>query len=136
MLFRKAALVLALLFAASAAFAQTSSVERGKYLVEQIGKCGNCHTPLDADGKPDASKTLKGAVLNIQPIKPVGAWHPIAPDLTFDSSLWKRWGEEGLVKFLVEGVSPKGNSADAPMPTFKMHKEDAQAIVDYLKTLK
>ena len=133
---RNAAVWLALGFLAMPALAQTSGAERGKYLVEQIGKCGSCHTPRLPDGKPDESKAMKGAALNIQPIKPVEDWHAVAPDITGESALWKRWGEEGVVKFLVEGLSPKGNSAGPPMPTFKMRKEDAQAIVDYLKTLK
>ncbi len=136
MIVRKAAVLLVLSLLTVSALAQTSGAERGKYLVEQIGKCGTCHTPRLPDGKPDESKALKGAMLNIQPIKPVEGWHPMAPDITGESALWKRWGEEGVVKFLMEGVSPKGNAADAPMPLFNMHKEDARAIVDYLKTLK
>ncbi|MCP5432913.1 MAG: cytochrome c, partial [Alphaproteobacteria bacterium] len=30
-------------------------VARGKYLVNEIAKCGDCHTPMLASGEPDAS---------------------------------------------------------------------------------
>ena len=33
------------------------------------------------------------------------------------------------------GLGPTGNKADPPMPLYKLKHEDAQAVVDYLKTL-
>lgn len=111
-----------------------SAAERGKYLVEEIGKCGMCHTSL-VDGKPDAAKALKGGVLNIQPIQPVQGWHKTAPDLTSSGRLFQRWGEKGLTNFLMTGKGPTGNTADPPMPAYKMKQEDAEAVVAYLKSL-
>jgi hypothetical protein len=49
-------------------------LERGRYLVEEVGKCTMCHTPV-VDGKPDASRHLKGAVLPVQPIDAIRGWH-------------------------------------------------------------
>jgi len=112
-----------------------SAVDRGKYLVNEVAKCGMCHTPI-ADGKPDESKHLKGAVLDFQPIGEVKGWHKTSPDLTPGSRLWQRWQEKGLVNFLVTGKGPSGNGADPPMPAYKLSQADAQAIVDYLKALK
>ena len=43
---------------AGIAQAQTP-VERGKYLVESIAGCGNCHTPQGPNG-PDMSRALSG----------------------------------------------------------------------------
>jgi len=34
------------------------------------------------------------------------------------------------------GLTPKGGESDAPMPTYKLSAEDADTVVDYLKTLK
>ena len=34
------------------------------------------------------------------------------------------------------GLTPKGGKSDAPMPTYKLSAEDADAVVEYLKTLK
>jgi mono/diheme cytochrome c family protein len=125
---------LALLAAPPAVRAQPAE-ERGKYLVEEIAKCGACHTPM-VDGKLDATKHLKGAVLAFQPIGEVAGWHKTSPDLTPGSRLWQRWGEKGLTNFLVTGKGPSGNAADPPMPAYKMKQEDAEAVVQYLKSLK
>jgi mono/diheme cytochrome c family protein len=118
-----------------AAVAADDKVERGRYLVEEVGKCQECHTPMNEKGELDRTKWLKGATLNFAPINPVPGWHKTAPDLTSQSRLFERWKEEGLVKFMNTGLNPKGGKADAPMPTYKMTKEDAEAVVAYLKSL-
>jgi hypothetical protein len=115
--------------------ADAKQVERGRYLVEEVGKCQECHTPRGTDGTLDRTQWLKGATLNVQPINPVKGWHKTAPNLASDSPLFERWKEDGLVKFMMTGLNPRGNPADAPMPTYKLTKEDAGAVVAYLKSL-
>jgi hypothetical protein len=116
--------------------AQSDKVARGKYLVEEVGRCQECHTPKTADGQFDKEKWMKGAVLNFQPIEPVKGWHKTSPDVTRAGRLWQKWGELTLIKFLTTGNGPSGKPADPPMPTYKMKQDDAEAIVDYLKSLK
>ena len=116
-------------------WAQTGTVARGKYLAEEVARCQECHTPKLADGQFDREKWMKGSVLNIQPIEPVQGWHKTAPDMTRGGKLWAKWGELAFIKFLTTGNAPNGKPAGAPMPTYKMSREDAEAIVDYLKTL-
>jgi mono/diheme cytochrome c family protein len=108
----------------------------GKYLVEEIGKCQECHTPRSADGQLDTTKWLKGATLDFAPIQEVKGWHKTSPDLTSAGRLFTRWGEAGLVKFLETAAGPTGHAADPPMPAYKLKPVDAEAIVAYLKTLK
>ena len=111
-------------------------IEMGRYLVEEVGKCQECHTPRLESGEFDRTKWLEGAVLNFAPIKPVEGWHKTSPGLTPDGRLWDRWKEEGIRNFLMTGLNPKGGKADAPMPTYKMKAADVDAIIAYLKTLK
>jgi len=113
-----------------------SPAERGKYLVEGVAQCGDCHTPAGEKGVPDRARWLKGATLTFGPLQPVPGWRKAAPDLTPAGALWKNWGEKGLVKFLTTGLGPAGHPADPPMPAYKMKPEDAQAVVAYLKSLK
>ena len=123
-------------FTAACSFAaDTDSVARGKYLAEEVAKCQDCHTPRTETGDLDKSKWLKGATLDFAPIHEVKGWHKTSPDLTSAGALFARWKEAGLVKFLETGLNPRGNKADPPMPAYNMKHEDAQAIVDYLKTL-
>src|SRR6185369_9759423 len=92
----------AILYASDAA-----SIARGKYIVDEVAKCTQCHTPLGPDGKPDVSKYLKGGPIYFQPIEAgkIGKWHTSAPDITSTSSLWSRWGENA-VKFFETGLNP------------------------------
>lgn len=39
----------------------TGTAERGKYLVDAVLNCGQCHTPSDANGVPDSTKYLAGS---------------------------------------------------------------------------
>lgn len=110
-------------------------VDRGKYLVEEVAKCQECHTPRTAGGTLDKTKWLKGSTLDFAPMHEVQGWHKTAPDLTGSSSLFKRWEAKGLTTFLMTTRNPRGNKADPPMPDYHLSKEDAEAVVAYLKSL-
>jgi mono/diheme cytochrome c family protein len=116
--------------------AQQDPAAWGKYLVEEVAKCQDCHTPKLPGGEPDRSKWLKGAVLDFQPIEPVKGWHKTSPDLTPAGRLWTKWGEPAILKFLQTGIAPNGRPADPPMPAYKLRPRDAEAVVAYLKTIK
>ena len=115
---------------------EKAKVEQGRYLVEEVGKCQECHTPKLESGELDRTKWLEGAVIDFAPLKPVAGWHKTSPGLTPDGRLWERWKEEGMRNFLITGLNPKGGKAEAPMPTYKMKASDVDAILAYLKSLK
>ncbi|MBL8296233.1 MAG: c-type cytochrome [Bryobacterales bacterium] len=120
------------------AWAQSGDkIAYGKYLAHEVSKCLDCHTPKNEKGELDMTRAMKGKVMEYQPIDPIPGWHKTSPDITPSGRLWSRWGGEGaLVKYLVTGLTPKGTQAGPPMPTYKMKQADAEAIVEYLKTLK
>jgi mono/diheme cytochrome c family protein len=118
----------------SQAQADSAAVKRGRYLVEQVSKCGDCHTPSVA-GVPDKTRWLKGSVLDFQPMHPVPGWAAAAPDITSTSALWKSWGDQALVRFFVTGLAPDGKPPAPPMPPYTITNQDARAIVAYLKSL-
>jgi mono/diheme cytochrome c family protein len=116
-------------------FAQDPVLARGKYLVEEVAKCRDCHTAKTATGEPDKTKWLKGTDLDFQPVHEIPKWHAKTPDITSTSPLWQRWGMDGFVKFFETGKNPRGNAADPPMPAYNLSHEDAVAVVTYLKSL-
>lgn len=116
--------------------ADDASVARGKYLVDEVARCSMCHTPHDDSGKPDMAQYLKGGPLSIQPVQAAERWHKATPDITSTSRIWQRWGDDAFVKFLETATAPSGRGVGAPMPSYKLSHEDAQAIKDYLKSLK
>jgi mono/diheme cytochrome c family protein len=113
-----------------------SDVEYGKYLVENLGGCVDCHTPTLDNGSPDKTQWLKGAMLDFQPTHPIPHWKAMSPDITPNGPKWKKWGEAGFITFLETAKWPDRDTADPPMPAFHLHERDAKAIVAYLKTLK
>ena len=52
-------------------------VTRGDYLVNGIGGCNDCHTPMTPQG-PDMSHALQGATLIVAPTIEI-PWAPVAP---------------------------------------------------------
>ena len=127
--------VATLLASVTAAFAQGASVERGKYLVEEVARCQECHTPRTDTGEFDTSKWMKGATLVGVPSMTIADWHQKSPDISSTSALWTRWGADGISKFLQTAKNPRGGKAGPPMPAYMMKAEDADAIAAYLKSL-
>ena len=115
--------------------AQDSNTQRGKYLVEEVARCQECHTPKLATGEFDRSKWLKGGPLSVAPAATIAGWHAAAPDITSTSALWQRWGDDGFAKFLETASNPRGGKAGPPMPAYHIAHDDAVAIAAYLKSL-
>ncbi len=73
-------------------------VERGAYLVNGIGSCGNCHSPQEPDG------TLAGAPFSGGPAITSPAFTVYPPNLTSDPETGLgRWTEAQIVTALREG---------------------------------
>ncbi len=123
--------------AAVAAVSQTSDqgspqAERGRYLVEEVARCGMCHTPHDQQGQEDRGRRLQGGALWFEPVKRMQNWAYSAPAL---AGLPAFTAEEAI-RILESGVTPDGRKLRAPMPPFRLAREDAAAIVAYLKSLR
>jgi mono/diheme cytochrome c family protein len=116
--------------------AELSGVEYGRYLAEEVAKCGDCHTPRKANGEFDTSKRLKGAKLDALAPCDIKDRGKKSPDLTPSGDLFRRWGAQGMVGYLKTGLDPEGHPAAAPMPAYKLRPHDAEAIVAYLESVK
>jgi mono/diheme cytochrome c family protein len=127
---------LSLAYGLACSAAQGDAVSYGKYLVEEVAKCGDCHTPRKATGEFDEEKRLKGAPLDAPANCDVKNWAKVAPDLTSSGRLFSKWGERGMMKYLETGLNPQGTTSHPPMPAYKLRPHDAEAIVAYLRTLK
>jgi Cytochrome c len=106
-------------------------VARGKYLVEQVGLCGDCHTPRDNKGEFVKEQWLRGATLDFKPITPVPVWIDKTPTIAGLPG----WEKDAAIRFLMTGVGSNGLPSRPPMPQFRFNVQDAQAIVAYLKSL-
>jgi mono/diheme cytochrome c family protein len=110
---------------------QQSDVERGKYLVEEVAECGECHTPRDANGNIDKHAWLQGATIWITPVRHIPNWADEVPPIAALGG----YTEAQIEHVLEQGVGPQNEVLRLPMHTYHMKPADAKAIVAYLKTL-
>lgn len=110
-------------------------VEYGRYLANEVAKCGDCHTPRTPTGEIDGKRHLKGAPLDSSACRDIKNPRKESADLTPTGRLFSDWGERGLTRFLETALTPEGRRSGIPMPAYKLRPHDAEAIVAYLKTL-
>jgi hypothetical protein len=106
-------------------------IARGKYLTEGVSMCGDCHTPRNEKGEPIKEQRLKGAVLDFKPTVPIPDW----ADKSVDIAGLRSWDRDAAIKFMMTGAVPNSVPARPPMPQYRFNRQDATAIVAYLKSL-
>lgn len=109
--------------------AEGAEQERGRYLVEALAHCGECHTPRTALGGMDRSRWLAGA--------PNPSGEGTVPDIT-PAAL--DWSEAEIVAYLTTGFTPEFDSVGGHMSHVvdnmsRLPESDRQAIAAYLKRL-
>lgn len=122
------------LFFTPALFAPDSKlaplVNRGAYLVQALGHCGECHTPRNFLGGPKRDRFLAGGK---------GPDGKRVPNLT--PTRLKKWSDEELKEFLLTGLTPDGDSAAGMMheiinnSTSQLTPRDLAAVMAYLRSL-
>lgn len=108
---------------------KSAEFNRGAYLVEGVGHCGACHTPLNSLGANKASQFLQG--------NQIDQW--TAPNITGDGRTGLgTWSEDDIVTYLHTGRNAR-SIASGPMAevvaysTSQMSAADLHAIASYLK---
>jgi mono/diheme cytochrome c family protein len=105
-------------------------VNRGAYLVQALGHCGECHTPRNFLGGPKRDRFLAGGK---------GPEGKNVPNLT--PTRLKKWSDGELKEFFVTGLTPDGDAPAEAMAevinntTSKLAPEDLAALIAYLRTL-
>lgn len=131
-----------LLFSGMAAVAQQQApkqnassnegkVARGEYIVNGVAMCGMCHTPRNDANEIDRGRWLDGAALWLLPAHPQQDWPLKAPRIAGEPPA----SDEEMVRLLTTGIWKTGTYLRAPMPQFRMSKDDAEAVVAYLRSL-
>ena len=102
-------------------------VARGRHLVDSLGHCGACHTPLNRFGAERGESALQGGTIE--------GWD--APSLTDLSSRPRPWTQAQLVNYLRNGFASEHGAAAGPMRSVTRTLADApdvdvRAIAMYL----
>lgn len=111
--------------------ANAAGVEHGRYLVQQVAMCGDCHSPHDDHGQVIEARALQGASLTFKPLGPVPNWVEYAPAIAGLPG----FTDEQMVTFLTTGKDPSGHPPRPPMPAYRFNRSDAAAISGYLRSL-
>jgi mono/diheme cytochrome c family protein len=112
--------------------AKSPEWNRGRYLVEGLGHCAECHSPRNVFGAIIADRRFAGSA-NLE-----GKGR--APNITSDESGLGKWSPKDIVELLTSGQTPDGDSIGGAMTevvrnTAELSQSDRQAIAIYLKSL-
>lgn len=128
-------LVIAGLVALAGPASAQTPLERGKYLMESIVACGNCHTQQTPQGPLQNMELAGGLKIDDSP-----AFIAYSPNITPDPETGiGKWTDEQIIVAIREGKRPDGSiiGPPMPMPSYRaMSDEDARAIVAYLRSVK
>jgi mono/diheme cytochrome c family protein len=106
-------------------------VARGKYIVENVAKCTECHSPRAQNEELGKGLSLSGAKLEFKPITPNASWAESAPNIRGI----RGYNEESAVTLFSRGIAKNYGELAPPMPSYKMTEDDAGAVYKYLKSL-
>jgi mono/diheme cytochrome c family protein len=109
---------------------QSSEWNRGKQLVDGLGHCASCHSPLNAIGGEQAGKAFDGGI--------VDGWE--APPLNMLSGAPRPWTRAQLVTYLRTGRASEHGAAAGPMlPVTRdlatVPAADVEAIASYILSI-
>ncbi|MEO8167087.1 MAG: c-type cytochrome [bacterium] len=107
------------------------NVERGRYIAENVAMCIQCHTPREASGELIRSQAFHGAPVPVGRPVVISSWAEYAPRI---AGLPQYTTEQAII-LLTSGIARDGKALRSPMPTFKMTREDAEAVASYLKSV-
>src|SRR5271166_5823687 len=89
----------------------SGDVERGKYIVESVAMCIQCHSPRNEAGLPDPNRKLVGAPI----LQPAPGWATYAPRLAGTPP----GTDDELIRLWTTGISRTGRPPHQPMPSFR-----------------
>jgi mono/diheme cytochrome c family protein len=131
---RGAVLGFVVVLAAPTATMAQASLERGRYLVDTVMTCHNCHTPMGPNG-PQFDKALSGGLRFDEP-----AFDVIASNITPDRNTGiGDWSDAEIKASLQEGTRPAGHHLAPIMPSgfYKiLTPGDLDGIVAYLRSVR
>ena len=96
---------------------QSAQWNRGRYLVEGLGHCGDCHTPRNVLGAENKRDAFAGAVIE--------GWD--APALNGQSLAARTWTVDQLAEYLSTGWTRWHGAAAGPMTIVARNLAEAQS---------
>jgi mono/diheme cytochrome c family protein len=107
------------------------NLEHGRYIVEHVAMCIECHSGRDSQGNISQSQLFLGAPIPFAPPWP-NDWAMRAP-----RNKGLPGYDDGLaLRLLTQGaIGRNGEQLRPPMPRFRMTVEDAADVIAYLRSM-
>ena len=116
--------------APQAASRATGNLEHGRYLVEQVIMCWECHSARDSQGSIVVGTKFKGGAMPVRPTFS-GDWPNQIPRIAGLPG----YDDEQAMRLLTQGaIRWDGRQLRAPMPRFRMSQQDAADVIAYLRS--
>lgn len=107
------------------------NAEHGRYIVEHVAFCIECHSPRDEEGNILRGREFTGAPIPFRP-----PWHTDWADRAPRNRGLPGYTPELAVRLLMEGaIDRQDRQLRPPMPPFRMRRQDAADVVAYLTSL-
>jgi mono/diheme cytochrome c family protein len=107
-------------------------VEHGRYIVERVAMCAQCHSSRDENGEIIPETRFKGGPIPFKPPWP-NDWAVRAPR----NGGLLGYTDAQAIRLLTQGAIDRfGLQLRPPMPRFRMTVQDAADVVAYMRTMK
>jgi len=116
---------------ASAPATPAGSLEHGRYIVERVVMCYECHSTRDPQGNIVSGTRFKGGPMPMRP-----PWRSDWPVQIPRIAGLPGYTDEEAIRLLTQGaIKRDGTQLRYPMPRFRMTPQDASDVVAFLRSL-
>jgi hypothetical protein len=117
--------------AGTGARSTSGNIEHGRYIVEHVAHCGECHSGRDGRGTIIETERFMGGLIPFAPPWP-NDWAMRAPRNKglpgYDDALARRLLTQG-------SIGRNGAQLRPPMPRFRMTDNDAADVIAFMRSL-
>lgn len=118
---------------------ESALIARGRYLVESVGACADCHTPRKLDGSFDLTRALSGVDCFVDALPADDQLGCLSSrNLTDHETGLRNRSDTEIKDMFLRGLRPDGKALHPIMPYWtlgNMRPADADAIVAFLRTV-
>jgi len=118
-------------FARAESASPNPAIARGEYLTQHVAMCHECHSPRTDDGEIDETRLFAGAPVLVTSPFPSKPWALRAPSIVGLVG----FTDDDAVALFTSGKRLNGTAPAPPMPPFRLTREDAMAVIVYLRSL-
>jgi len=109
----------------------SGNIEHGRYLVENVVMCYECHSTRDPQGNIVPGTRFKGGPMPMRP-----SWNSDWPIQIPRIAGLPGYTDDAAMRLLTQGaIRWDGKQLRYPMPRFHMSPQDAADVIAYLRTL-